>query len=349
MPASRVHVETVIGRSPAMVLVDKDAVQGYPMAMCALNVMPPSETRWLVRGLLLGGEPAVITGESGTMKTGLTLAIAAAVAGGHVALDRFIVPEARPVLIVSEEDPKEILVQRLTALAKGHSWDLRGVLKNVHLLARTGLSLDEKRATDHVRNEVKRLGAGLVVFDPWAELLGGLEESSNSQVRPVIKFTRSLTDLDATPLTVAHMGKAVEGKRAVDRVRGASALIAASRNAYALEPLANGDVRVECLKASRTRKPAPFSVHPVIQVDRGDEGIWTAATFTVVAVSRQAADFILETLRNESGLTTTQLKEAGTAMHLSGQDVSIALKALQEAHSIAFDSGEFNRKHWRLT
>jgi hypothetical protein len=316
-----------------------------PRATRALDAPPPEPIGWVVQDFILAGELALFCADSGAGKSTLALHVAAAVAGGYAAFGRFAT-NARPVLYISEEDGPGILAHRLDAIVAGHGWDRGRSLGNVHFFARVGVSLTDAAWQDQLRREVQRLEAGLVVLDPWADLLGALDENSNSEIRGVIQFARSLTEHGATPLIVHHMGKLSDGKRSVDRIRGASALNNASRSTYFVENRSDS-FGIECLKLSRAPRLPTFTITRHIEVDPDNRAMWRSAKFLAVSPRERATRFVLDAVRHASA-TTTDLKDAAKGKGVSGEDVGLALSVLHESGKITFDPGARGAKHWRL-
>src|SRR5690606_8493138 len=125
-----------------------------------------------------------------------------------------------------------VVLNRLEAIVRGHGWNRNEVLGNVHLLALAGTDLTSRRWQLHLSAMIERLDVGFVLLDPLAELAEG-DEDSNTERRAVVKALRSLTmPTGAAVCLVHHLGKAVQGKSARDRIRGASAVRHASRCTY---------------------------------------------------------------------------------------------------------------------
>ena len=109
------------------------------------------------------------------------------------------------------------------------------VLEHVHIIASPDATLASALWCGHFLAEVERLRPAFILLDPLAELSGG-EENSNTDQRPTVKFVRRLTTISGAAVAIVHhLGKPAEGKRDVDRIRGASAIQHASRVTYVLE------------------------------------------------------------------------------------------------------------------
>lgn len=338
------------GRPPVEEFGEPESL--LPTAIRMLDAPPSAPVAWTVRLLQPAEELGMLVGDGGVGKTTALLAISAAKAGGYPAFDNAdYATEPEPVLIVSEEDSADVLMNRTEALARGHGWDLTTVLANIHLLALQGVRLHEPQWQRHLVDETLRIGAGLVIFDPLFEL-GGLEENSNTDQRPLIQYCRQLIrETGASLLFGHHAGKVGEGKRKLDRVRGASAWSAAARAVFFAE-LHDDGVRLECLKMSRSARLAPFVLERTVEEDPENPGTWLRATLrykTAKAADQDAAErWITGQLEAGARLTTTELKGAAQGTGISGAQVSAAIKKLEARQVIRFEAGSRGAKHWFL-
>jgi putative DNA primase/helicase len=324
-----------------------------PAAVCALDAPAAGPIGWTVAGLILANEITLFVADGGVGKTTAALAIAGAVAGGYLAFDYLDFDTTRAsVLFVSEEDPAGVLLNRLEALIAGHGWERHSVLSQIHLFALAGLRLADLRWQAHLVAEAQRVGAGLIILDPLVEMTAG-DESSNTDQRPVIQFCRHLIrETGAAVILVHHAGKAVEGKRKLDRVRGASAWNAAARAIYFCEVQEDGLI-VECLKLSRAKRPPPFVLERSVTEDGEQEGTWAAATLrfkTAQAAGQDRAErWVIEQLESAGDrLNTTELKALAKGSGISAADVSFAIRHLTLTHRIDFQKGDRGAKCWGL-
>lgn len=331
---------------------------GLAKEVCALHAPPPAPIEWLIADLWTAGDIGILVGDDGSFKSTAALHIAGAVAGGYRVFDRFPT-QRRPVLIVSAEDPQDVLALRLEAFIVGHGWNRGRVLENVHWIANPDGCLSDPKWQALLLGAVKRTSAGLVILDPLAELLGG-DENSNSDARPVMKFCRRLTQVLGPAKTavqiVHHMGKAAEGKRDIDRIRGASAIRSASRCTYTFDFTETGLV-VRNVKMSRAAKMDPFVLDRRIELsDPQNRASWRSAQLVYqdarTASKNRGEEFILQQLaqRHPVRLTTTELKALATGVPgVAGEDVTIGLRTLIAKGLISSVPGEHNAKLWGLT
>lgn len=324
-----------------------------PPAICALHAPPLAPIQWAADDFWTAGEYGLIVGEDGTMKTTLLVHILCAIAGGYQVFGRFATRQ-RPVMLVSQEDSIDVLLNRAEAMIRGHGWNRESVLGNLHIHALDGASLSSAVWRRHLRAEIERLDIGFVGCDPLAELATG-DENDNSERRVIVQAARGL----AKPVSdnhpgagvalVHHANRASPEKRKRDRIRGATAIPAGSRVTYFVEER-EGEIVIECLKLSRAPKLAPFVVRPIIESDPDNRASWTLARFdslTVRDAALQAAErFILAELDGGVRATTTDLKNAAKGTGVSAVDLARGLKTLETRHLIDFQEGEHNAKLW---
>lgn len=322
-----------------------------PCAVSALEAEPPDTPSFAITGVLLKQEIHLLVSDGGDGKTSVALAMAGSLANGSPLFDfpGFEVSEPGPVLFISEEDGVGVLQNRLGALVRGHGWDHQRVMSSVFLLAQEGTTLDTLPWREHILAEVKRIGARLLILDPLAELTLAAE-NSNDDAKPLVRFLREITTTTgAAVLLLHHAGKMVEGKRKLDRVRGASALNSAARAIYFLESMEIG-IAVECLKLSRSEKPPKFVIKREIQSDPENPALWTSARLSYASqtdAEDQAAErLVLDQLARRGSLNSSQLKELAKGTGIGAVDVSRAIKNLDALGTISHEKGPKNSKIW---
>ena len=325
-----------------------------PLAVSALDAEAPETPTFSISGFLLDREIHLLVSDGGEGKTTLALAIAGSMAGGYNLFDmrEFKVAKPGPVLFVSEEDGIGVLQNRLEALIRGHGWDRERVLSSVYLIAQEGTSLDASAWCAHILAEVERIGARLLVLDPLAELTSAAE-NSNDDTKPLVRFFREITAKTlAGVLVLHHAGKKVEGKRKLDRIRGASALNAAARAIYFLESMEIG-IAIECLKMSRAEKPRRFVVKRVIESAPENRAMWMSARLTyqsqMDAEDETAEKFILDQLTRRGTLNSSELKALAKGASMNAVAISGALKNLSALGQIDFTKGSRGAKNWFVT
>jgi len=213
-----------------------------------------------------------------------------------------------------------------------------------------GLQLIESRWQSHLLAEVRRIGAVLVVLDPLYEL-AGVQEDSNDAQRPILRFLRMLMATTGTTVLICHhFGKAAEGRRKIDRVRGASAWYGAARAVYAIEARNEG-IQVECLKMSRAAKPVPYLLGKMIVSDNENPAIWLSAMFcerTAATEIQGAEQWILSQLTSGTAFTTSDLRQLAPGSGYSHSSLTKAPRQLSASSRITFTPGPRGAKHLKL-
>lgn len=326
-----------------------DTPGALPRAVRLLDAPEPEPLTWAVESLWVAGEIGLLVGDGGSFKSTAALAMAGAMAGGYPVWGKFAAAQ-RPALIVSAEDSISVVLMRLRALIRGHGWDATRVLANLHVVATPDATLSDPRWQDHLLREAERVSAGMVVLDPWADLIGG-DENSNSDARPVIKWARRLgAETGAAVPIVHHAGKQGQDKRALDRIRGASALPSGARTILFFEFQPTG-VLVEHLKMSRAPKLESFVLTRKIESDPANRALWTSARLTYeterTATLSRAEEFVLAQITaSPRRLTTSDLKKMVAGVGISGEDISSALKSLRTMLRIDYEEGPRKAHLW---
>lgn len=326
-------------------------VAALARAIRALDAPSPKPIEWVVNDLFTAGEIGLLVGDGGSFKSTAAIAMAAAMAGGYPVWNRHAAPQ-RPALIVSAEDSLDIVIMRLGAFVAGHEWDRTKVFGNVHLFATTDVTLSSNTWQEHIIAESKRIGAGMIILDPFAELIQG-DENSNSEIRPIVKFLRKLgRETNAAVVVVHHAGKQGQDKRALDRIRGASALPSAARSILFFDFQPNGaGVAVEHLKMSRTPRLDRFILARHVDSDSLNRALWFKATLSATDVraaqESRAETFVLgQVTASPRTLTTSELKKRGSQERLRGEDIGTALNWLLQQGKVAFEDGPRGARKW---
>ncbi|HEX6814197.1 MAG TPA: AAA family ATPase, partial [Gemmatimonadaceae bacterium] len=350
---TRSELEALAATAPTTLATDEDAPTSLAPAVCALTAPTPVPIQWAIEDVWTAGDLGLFVGDGGAFKSSAALHIAGAVAGGYDVFDRFPVVR-RPVLIVSAEDPQSVILMRLNAFIAGHGWDRERVLGNVHLFADCEPSLARREWQAHILKEAARLDAGMIVLDPWAELIEG-DESSNTDMRPIIKFARRLAKQTTAAVGIVHhAGKAAPEKRTLDRIRGATALTSAARVILFFEFRDDG-VYVENLKLSRAERLKPFTIQRQIEHQPGNRAQWRSARLTYEDAKQfertRADDFVLMQLRLAAPARRGSRELRALARDVPGirnEELDQSLHRLQARGMIDWQPGPRSGKLWGL-
>jgi hypothetical protein len=335
------------------------AASTMPGFVRAIELPEPKPTEWLVRDLWPSAMFGLLVGDGGAFKSSLAIHVAGAIAGGYAVFDQFPVVQ-RPVCILSAEDDADLVLTRLGAFITGHGWDPHVVLEHVHILACEGATLSDLRWKRHLAAEIERIQPGFIVFDPWAELLGG-DENSNTDARPVIKYLRELAkSVGAALAVVHHAGKMSDGKRQLDRIRGASALPSAARVIFFCDYRPDG-VAIENLKMTRAPRLDPFVIRREITTAPGNRLLWESARLTYTLAKDDAIDrtqrFVIEqilrwpvTLHDGRGPSGNQLRQLAKGVKgIRNEGIDEAVEQLRIDGAIGYTTGPQKAKNWFIS
>src|SRR5262245_15108845 len=116
--------------------------------------------------LLPCGTLMLVHGEPRARKSlaAFELALAAATGTAPFGLTRFQPPVAVPVLYVMEEDSRALTKKRVRALVRTRCGD-EPPEKTLSVIVRRGVDLDDPFWTERLTEDIRHLGARLVVFD----------------------------------------------------------------------------------------------------------------------------------------------------------------------------------------
>lgn len=351
--ATERRLALVNGDAPPPSAVESTALPSFTRA---IELPEPKPTEWLVRDLWPMAMFGLLVGDGGAFKSSLAIHVAGAIAGGYPVFDQFPVLQ-RPVCILSAEDDADLVLTRLGAFITGHAWDPRVVLEHVHILACEGATLSDGRWKRHLSAEIERIQPGFIVFDPWAELLGG-DENSNTDARPVIKYLRELAkSVGAALAVVHHAGKMSDGKRQIDRIRGASALPSAARVIFFCDYRPDG-VAIENLKMTRAPRLDAFVIRREITTAPGNRLLWESARLTYQLAKDDALEkaqrFVVEQIlrwpfgahagRGPSG---NQLRALAKGVHgVRNPSVDEALERLRIEGALGYTVGPQKSHNW---
>lgn len=190
-----------------------------------LAELTDEELPYTVGRLLPVGGNATVAAQFKAGKTTLLLNLIRAAADGGRFLGAFDVDSPRRVVYVNYE---------LSERQAGH-WLREAQIRHpdrVSVLNLRGLSfrMTDRQAADWLVGYLRDMDCGLLLIDPLARMLGGVDENSNTEVAPALNALdeiRHRAGVDAGCVLATHTGRAAHGKdaeRATERTRGASRL-----------------------------------------------------------------------------------------------------------------------------
>jgi hypothetical protein len=227
IPQQTMMKDALSPQTPSPLPADADAtVTGTDIVYLA--DLPPQPVEWLWQHRLAAGTLAMLSGEPGSGKTWVALAIAAALTRGR---DPFTGEKLKPttVLYASAEHPAAQVIQPRFAGLHGDSARLVILRRAVSVRSMSG----PDSALRDLEDALQKTQAHLVILDPWDGLLGlELNLDRASQTRPLLDRLARLAELHrCCILLIRHLAKPTAG-RPVHRGRASIDCSAALRTEF---------------------------------------------------------------------------------------------------------------------
>jgi hypothetical protein len=277
-------------------------------------------------GLLYEGTVNILTGEAGTGKSTLALAIAAAVATGSVFAGRST--SQRPVLIVDRENTLAITIERLNRL---------GIRDGNGLIIWGGWCPTEPPGPESP--EILSWVRGcerkpLIIFDSFIAFFGGQSENDSAEIRHYMDGFRRLAHADCTILGLHHSGKG-EGTK---EYRGSSDIKAAIDSGMLLSNSGQGRLARLSLKPWKSR----FSIANEIALCYTD-GQFTAHESIPTPTAKEG---FIELLKENPGVNILEFERLAGERALARDAARKFLSEGVRTKIIALAKGDHNmRKH----
>jgi hypothetical protein len=200
------------------------------LALVSAATISIRRQRWLWRRRIPLGGAVILAGQEGLGKSTVAIDVAARATRGELEGD---LRHPVSVVYVSAEDPEEtVLVPRLVAagadIGRVHFPRIEGLIG--------GLALP--RDLDELAAEMLRVGARLLVLDPFSVHLGGeaMDAHKERDVRRALApLAATMQQLEAAAIGIMHWNKA-PSMVALDRVLGSRAFTAAARSVLGVGP-----------------------------------------------------------------------------------------------------------------
>lgn len=321
-----------------------------PDPICALTAPPAQAVQWIVDDLFSSGDVGLMVGDGGSFKSSASIHIAAAVAGGYKAFDRFQTCGPANVLVCSAEDPGSVIQMRLEAFVRGHDWNRVQVLGNFHYFALAGIRLKHVAWKTHLSDVVARLEPAMIVLDPFVDLSGLDEENSNSEASGIMGYARELARASSASVVFVHHGNKSSEARTQSRIRGATTIANASRGTLFFE-YTDAGVMVEQIKMTYAEKVPPFMLQRDIVSEPTNKAVWITAKLATVrpetARLSRAEEFVLAQVQQSPGILNSRgIRDAAKGSGIWSSDVDKAVKMLFGRHLIYSENGANKSKIW---
>lgn len=247
------------GEQPASVRVRPSPFVEYANFLSATIETP----RWLIHDIWSSASHGIIGGEPKTSKSTFAMAMAMSVASGRPFMGKYEVSSPGPVLMIQEENAPWVVQDRLRKIAYSYglirksdieiSEGRPGAIANtvrldfpdeapLYMLNNYGFDLDDEEDRDLLVEEIRRVGAAMVILDPLYLMVGDKNINHAHEVTPLMQWLMALRyNWDCAVVLVHHWSKSpsggADGRRSGQRLMGSGLLHGWVESAVYMEAL----------------------------------------------------------------------------------------------------------------
>lgn len=221
---------------------------------------PPPQYEWIVDGIIAKGDTTLLVGEPNVGKSWLSLSLAVAMANGDNTWVKWNLDHHGKVLYVDEENPYDVVYQRL------HQLGLRN-FDNVRYLHRQGVRLD--RRFDKFLDEAIVYQPDLIVLDSLTRLHTQDENNAGAMAKLFNDSINVLAKETGAAVVILHHTNKSDSNSSYVKTRGSSDIGAAVDCGIEARAEAPGRFRIVHFKSRR--KQAGDVTH--VEIRDTDTGI----------------------------------------------------------------------------
>jgi hypothetical protein len=176
----------------------------------------PLTLSWLVRGVLVAGQPGIIGGPRKSLKTSLLIDLGISLASARQFLGTFFVPQARRVLLMSGESGQATIRETALRVARGKVTDAGAHIDLRDLPIRWAFALPRLSDAQHLaalRDHIQEHRAEVVILDPaYLCLLAGNTDADERSIFAMGSVLAHVSDIigetGATVILAHHYTRA---------------------------------------------------------------------------------------------------------------------------------------------
>lgn len=224
--------------------------------------------RWLIQDIWSSASHGIIGGEPKTSKSTYAMAMALSVASGRPFLGKYEVSSPGPVVMIQEENAPWVVQDRLRKIAysyglirpsqievtEGRSGSIAKQTIRLdfpdeaplYMLNNYGFDLDDEEDRDLLIEQIREVGAAMVILDPLYLMVGDKNINHAHEVTPLMQWLMALRYNHNCAVVLVHhwsksgAGTANEGRRPGQRLMGSGLLhgwVESAAYMEALEPV----------------------------------------------------------------------------------------------------------------
>lgn len=215
--------------------------------------LEPPPVHWIVENLICKGDIHLLIGEPGIGKSWLTMGLALAVAGEASDFLGFPVSEHGRVLYLDEENPEDLIYNRMNKLGMSEF-----AAKNIRYLNNVGVRLDKQ--ADDVIEEALDFEPTLVVLDSLTRFHTEDENHAGSMAGLFHNAIKPLARETGAGVVLIHHANKTDSNSSYKRSRGSGDIPASVDAGYDVREVGENSLAVANFKSRRQAQGNTFYV-----------------------------------------------------------------------------------------
>lgn len=234
-------------------IVDRQPKAGESRFKTLDLTLPPPPIHWLVENMICKGDIHLLIGEPGIGKSWLTMDLALAIAGEtETFLGRTVLEHGR-VLYLDEENPEDLVYDRMHKLGMSES-----TASNIRYLNNIGIRLDKQ--ADELIEEALDFEPTLVVLDSLTRFHTEDENHAGSMAGLFHNAIKPLARETGAAVVLIHHANKTDSNSSYKRSRGSGDIPASVDAGYDVREIGEGSLAVANFKSRRNAQADTFYV-----------------------------------------------------------------------------------------
>jgi biotin operon repressor len=314
---------------------------------CDLMGMELTQPGWMIEGIWQRTSHGMISGEPKTYKSVIASDMIVSVASGTDFMDKFPVHHSGPVLVIQEENDPWLVKDRVAKIANSRGLlDGKVQVVNNHTIKvqwppilpisfmnNKGFDFTNEEDRRSLEQTVEQVNPVLIVFDPLYLMMGGKDENSSKDIRPMLNWLLKLRYVYKTSVIVIHhWNKNGKSDRGGQRMLGSVLFHGWVESAMYTQVINEEQHEIAVEREFRSfSKPAKIDV--VFKFGEPGELTYEAKIADFI---ENNDDAVYDLIKGNAGVTEAEIKEA---LGISKQQLKERLKSLK-AKGLIIQVGE---------
>lgn len=321
MKRLEIEIAKVLSHTAKIVQPTKDTFEKKWISYTDLLSMQMEQPGWMIEEVWQRTSHGMIAGEPKTYKSVIATDMAVSVASGKPFLGRYKVNHPGPVMYIQEENSPWLVKDRITKIAtsrgalKGEAKYTAGHLEvkmpqdlPLYFLNNMGFDFTNEEDKQFLEDSIKGIKPVLIIFDPLYLMLGGKDENSSKDIRPVLNWLLHLRyEYKTSVIVIHHWNKAGKSGRGGQRMLGSVLFHGWVESAMYTRVVNEGNHQIEVEREFRSF-PKPGNMNITFNFGQpGDDYYETRIGTSVETVS---GDSLLSLLKEAGRCTIEEIAHA---------------------------------------